>query len=158
MSDYALHRPRMARWPEGDTASPRRVRTWLEANEPFRAYVPEELHKGPPLRSRDLEDRALVPWRSTGWTHGRNVGQMLESLAARGEIAVTSREGNERLWDLAERVLPAESPPVSVERPTPGRPCGPQNALLSRPPVSELQHKRPSSLLSRHSGTNLYGG
>src|SRR5262249_3289538 len=59
-----------------------------------------------PLRSRDLEDRALVPWRSTGWTHNRNVGQMLEFLWAAGEIAVADRHGGERVWDLAERVLP----------------------------------------------------
>jgi uncharacterized protein YcaQ len=37
---------------------------------------------------------------------------MLEFLSARGEIAISRREGNERFWDLAERVLPVNMPPV----------------------------------------------
>ncbi|CAN5119961.1 winged helix-turn-helix domain-containing protein [soil metagenome] len=115
-ADYPLYRSRMARWAEGDTASPRKVREWLEANKPFRAYVLAELEKRGPLRSRDLEDRSLVSWRSGGWTHGRNGGQMLEFLWARGEIAVAGREGSQRIWDLAERVLPVDAPPVAPEK------------------------------------------
>lgn len=49
-----------------------------------------------------------MPWESTGWTHDRNVTQMLEFLASRGEVAVTGRRGRQRVWDLAERVYPAE--------------------------------------------------
>lgn len=113
--DYPLYRPRMARWPEGDTAWPRRVREWLKANRSFRAYVLAELKERGPLRSRDLEDRSVVSWRSGGWTHGRNVGQMLEFLWARGEIAVAGREGNQRIWDLAGRVLPVDALRVGPE-------------------------------------------
>jgi uncharacterized protein YcaQ len=115
-ADYPLYRSRMAGWPTSDTARPSRVGEWLEANKPFRTYVLAELKKRGPLRSRDLEDRSLVPWRSTGWTHGRNVGQMLEFLWARGEIAVVGREGSQRVWDLAERVLPVDAPPVAPEK------------------------------------------
>ena len=60
-----------------------------------------------PLASRDIPDSAAVPWASTGWTNDRNVTQMLEFLASRGEIAVAGRRGRQRLWDLAERVYPA---------------------------------------------------
>jgi len=88
------------------------VRDWLEVNDGFRRYVLGELEKRGPLRSRDLEDRSAVPWRSSGWTHNRNVGQMLEFLGARGEIAVADRAGNERLWDVAHRVLPVDKPGV----------------------------------------------
>jgi uncharacterized protein len=35
---------------------------------------------------------------------------MLEFLWARGEIAVADRAGNERVWDLAERLLPVRLP------------------------------------------------
>lgn len=38
------------------------------------------------------------------------MGQLLEFLAARGEVAVARRDGNERVWDLAERVLPVDAP------------------------------------------------
>jgi hypothetical protein len=55
-----------------------------------------------------------VPWASTGWTNNRNVTQMLEFLMMRGEIAIAGRVGRERIWDLPERVYPAdvEVPPV----------------------------------------------
>jgi uncharacterized protein YcaQ len=104
-TDYPLYRPAMTAWPRTD--SPRhRVREWLAANASFRKYVLAQLKARGPMRSRDLEDRSKVSWESTGWTHDRNVGQMLEFLGARGEIAIARREGNERIWDLAERVLP----------------------------------------------------
>jgi uncharacterized protein YcaQ len=109
-ADYPLRRAAMASWPPGDGAWSGRVRTWLEANAAFRAYVLGEVSARGPLRSRDLEDRAAVSWRSSGWTNGRNVSQMLELLWARGEIALADREGSERLWDLTERVLPAGAP------------------------------------------------
>jgi uncharacterized protein YcaQ len=40
---------------------------------------------------------------------------MLEFLAARGEVAISGREGRERLWDLAERVYPADVEIPSIE-------------------------------------------
>lgn len=102
-ADYPLYKPVMMAWPpEGSR------RDWLAANKRFHEYVLAELKARGPLRSRDLDDRAQVGWRSSGWTHERNVSQMLEFLWARGEVAVTRREGNERIWDLASRVLPNE--------------------------------------------------
>jgi hypothetical protein len=40
---------------------------------------------------------------------------MLEFLIVRGEVAIAGRVGRERLWDLAERVYPAELAIPSVE-------------------------------------------
>src|SRR6185503_7196346 len=57
---------------------------------------------------------SAVPWASTGWTNDRNVTQMLELLASRGQVAVSGRRGRLRLWDLAERVYPGD-----VDVPTP---------------------------------------
>jgi len=109
-ADYPLYRAAMTAW----SASPRtaRVREWMEANAPFRDYVLAEIGASGPLRSRDLEDRSLVPWQSTGWTHDRNVGQMLEFLWTAGELAVADRDGGERVWDLASRVLPVAGPAI----------------------------------------------
>ena len=56
----------------------------------------------------EIPDTCAVPWASTGWTHNRNVTQMLECMMMRGEVAIAGREGRQRLWDLAERVYPAE--------------------------------------------------
>lgn len=40
--------------------------------------------------SRDIPDTSERPWASTGWTNDRNVNQMLEFLAARGEVAAAA--------------------------------------------------------------------
>jgi uncharacterized protein len=79
------------------------VGRWMRVNEPFRQYLLTELRERGPLLSRDLEDHAIEPWASKGWTGNRNVSQMLTFLAARGEIAIVGRQGAQRLWDLAER-------------------------------------------------------
>jgi hypothetical protein len=115
MADYRLYRPVMDNWPPGEGAWERRVRGWLEDNRLFRAYLLAELAARGPLRSRQFEDRSVVSWRSGGWTDGRSVGQMLEFLWGSGEIAVADRAGHERIWDLAERVLPVRSPPVDPQ-------------------------------------------
>lgn len=79
---------------------------WLEANAEFRRRVLDQLRQSGPLQSRDIADTSVVPWESSGWTHDRNVTQMLDCLAAIGEIAVAGRRGRQRLWDLASRVYP----------------------------------------------------
>jgi uncharacterized protein YcaQ len=70
--------------------------------------VLDQLRSSGPLPARDIPDTSEVPWASTGWTNDRNVTQMLEFLMLRGEIAIAGRAGRERLWDLAERVYPAD--------------------------------------------------
>ena len=83
-----------------------RSRAWFAANDSFRRDVLARLSDAGPLASRQIPDTSTVPWASTGWTHQRNVTQMLEFLLMRGEIAIAGRAGRERLWDLAERVYP----------------------------------------------------
>lgn len=87
---------------------------WFEANGAFRRFVLDLLRESGPLLSRDVPDRCDVPWPSTGWTNNRNVTQMLEFLAARGQIAVSGRVGRQRVWDLAGRVYPAGTPVVPL--------------------------------------------
>jgi uncharacterized protein YcaQ len=92
-----------------------RSRAWLEANDAFRRDLLERLRRDGPLTSRDLPDTCAVPWQSTGWTNDRNVTRMLEFLIVRGEVAIAGRVGRERLWDVPERVYPAEVEIPSVE-------------------------------------------
>src|SRR5258707_15062657 len=88
----------------------------MTANAELRAYLHADLETRRPLRSRQLEDRAAVAsWPSSGWNDGRTTGQMLEFLSARGEIAISGREGSERTWDLAQRVHPKDQPILSTE-------------------------------------------
>jgi uncharacterized protein YcaQ len=92
------------------------VDTWLRDNDRFRRDVLKLLKRSGPLTSRDIPDTCAVPWASTGWTNDRNVTQMLEFLQARGQVAISGRVGRERLWDLPERVYPADVEIPSVEQ------------------------------------------
>jgi uncharacterized protein YcaQ len=87
----------------------------LRANDRFRRDVVARLRDAGPLPSREIPDTAQVPWPSTGWTNNRNVTQMLEFLAMRGEVAIAGRLGRERLWDLPERVYPSDADVPSPE-------------------------------------------
>ena len=105
-----IERPRPRTSP-APTTWPRyeRTRAWLRDERPLPPRHPRAPRASPgPLRSRDLPDTCAVPWASTGWTHNRNVTQMLEFLMMRGEVAISGRVGRERLWDLPERVYPAD--------------------------------------------------
>jgi len=92
----------------GELPSYERSRAWLRDNDSFRRDVLDLLGSSGPLTSRDIPDTSVVPWASTGWTNKRNVTQMLEFLMMRGEVAIARRVGRERVWDLAERVYPAD--------------------------------------------------
>ena len=63
-----------------------------------------------PLRSREIEDRAQVPWSTGGWNDGKNVGRMLDILWFAGRIGIVGRHGNQRIWDIAEHVYPIDAP------------------------------------------------
>ncbi|MGH2405808.1 MAG: winged helix-turn-helix domain-containing protein [bacterium] len=108
--EFPVYRWLMRRFPTGDTAWPQRVRTFLERNARLRRHILARLRRHGRLPSRAFEDIAEVGWQSGGWTSGRNVGQMLEFLWARGEVLVAARERGERLWDLTDRSLPRWTP------------------------------------------------
>lgn len=108
--DYGVHRETMRRYPRGERTRAVYMRGWLAENRTFRRYVLGKLRREGPLRSRDLEDRAVVPWRTGGWNDGKNLGRMLDLLWFRGEIMIVGRDGAQRIWDLAERRLPAAEP------------------------------------------------
>jgi uncharacterized protein YcaQ len=103
MSDLGLHLAGATDFPNYDAS-----RAWFRDNDPFRRDILKLLRKSGPLISRDIPDTCVVPWASSGWTNTRNVTQMLEFLAIRGEIAIAGRVGRERIWDLPERVYPAD--------------------------------------------------
>ena len=110
--DIALYRADMARWDSaerGEIAGWRASRRdWVRANDACRLDILSRLRSAGPLPSRDLPDTCSVPWRSSGWTNNRNVSQLLEFMVLRGEVAVAGRRGADRLWDLADRVYPAD--------------------------------------------------
>ena len=102
-ADLGLVLARAVEWPRHE-----RPRVWLRENDRFRRDILALLARAGPLTSRDIPDTCVVPWASTGWTNSRNVTQMLEFLMMSGEVAIAGRVGRERLWDVAERVYPAD--------------------------------------------------
>jgi uncharacterized protein len=88
---------------------------WLKTNEPFRRDILALLEKEGPLLSRDIPDTSVEPWPSSGWTNNRNITRMLESLALRGQVAISGRRGRQRYWDLPERVYPPDLPTLDLD-------------------------------------------
>jgi hypothetical protein len=109
-SDIALYRAEMAAWPAAGTWE-QRLADWAGANAACAEDILDQLRGDGPLPTTELPDTCAVPWRSSGWTHDKNVQKMLSALVARGEVALARREGAMPWWDLAERVYP-DVPPV----------------------------------------------
>jgi uncharacterized protein YcaQ len=109
VSDLPLHRPTMKRFHEGPLARDVYIKRWVRANAELRRHILRELRRRGPLRSRDFEDRAAENWRTGGWNEGKNVGRMLDILWDLGQITIVGRDGQERIWDLAERSLAMDS-------------------------------------------------
>ena len=108
--DLKLYRADMADWPGRGPLKPwqEEIRDWVRANESCRLDILERLRGDGPLPAGELPDTCVVPWRSSGWNHHRNVAIMLDLMVQRGEVAAAGRDGRERLWDLAQRIYPDE--------------------------------------------------
>jgi uncharacterized protein len=84
-----------------------RRKAFLKENAGFRRYVLKELRERGPLLSREIEThKSRLDQARHDWWGARQMGLMLELLAARGEVAVVDRRGKQRVWDLAERWYP----------------------------------------------------
>jgi uncharacterized protein len=105
MSMLPLMRPTMQQWPQRQSS-----REWLEANGRFRAEVLARLRAEGPLPATAIPDTAQVQRPPDGWSGKNQVVHMLDFLMRKGEVAVAHREGRTRVWDLAERVYPADLP------------------------------------------------
>jgi len=90
------------------------------------------IRDGGPLLPRDVGPRAAIDWY---WRPTNQVRAILEALAEAGILGIARREGNLRVYDLAERLFPA--------------------AILDdrRPARDQFRHR----LLSRYRGHGLLG-
>jgi uncharacterized protein len=94
----------------------RRVRPWgfeksLEQQSSYVTWALEEIRRRGPLRAEDLPEPDGMPSRmSDKWGWGMNFkNQVLEAHFGFGRLAVVERLPNfARVYDLAERVIPAE--------------------------------------------------
>jgi len=115
-ADLPMHRISMRRYPHSDLTRHAYVRAWLRANDAFVRYVLGELRRRGPLRARDIENRAVEGWQTGGWNdEGQNVPMLLDILWFQGRVMIVGRDGQQRVWDLAERSLPASNGRPGVE-------------------------------------------
>lgn len=147
--DVALHRADMDAWPGEPPLKEwqQDLAAWVDANDGCRRDVLAHLRAEGPTPARDLPDTCEVPWRSTGWTNDKNVMKLLECLEGRGEVAVASREGRERRWDLASRVHPAD----------PAVPAPEAHLELARRRLRALGLARPRALEGWHEPYDVRG-
>jgi uncharacterized protein len=92
----------------------------------------ERIQSGGPLTSGDVPARAAIDWF---WRPTNQVRAMLEALALAGVLGIARRDGNRRVYDLVERLFPAE-------------------LLAERHPIDE---QRRHKLLSRYRAHGLLG-
>jgi uncharacterized protein len=109
VDDYPIHADTMRRFPAWGGVWPQRVAEWLRKNATLRRQLLTELRRRGPVAARDLKGFTYHSWRSGGWTNERNVTQMLHFLHRQGKVVIAGRQGQQRLWDLAERWLPQDS-------------------------------------------------
>lgn len=101
-----------SRFLTSDSAWTIRARDWVRDNDKLRRAILRRLKREGALSSRAFEEEGIdtKDWVSTGWTSERNVARMLSFLWLSGSIMVAGRDGLNKTWDLAERVLPKWTP------------------------------------------------
>src|SRR5688500_15445613 len=65
----------------------------------------DRIRRDGPLSSTDVAPRAAIDWY---WRPTNQVRAILEALAQAGVLAIARREGNRRVYDLVERLFPAD--------------------------------------------------
>jgi hypothetical protein len=88
---------------------------WMKANDRFRLDILARLRADGPLFASDIPDTAELARPTDGWFGSNQTVRMLDFLHRFGEVAVASREGRQKKWDLAERVYPTDLPVLELD-------------------------------------------
>ncbi len=104
----------------------------FDEHAPLVAELLDRIRANGPLSSTDVVPRASIDWY---WRPTNQVRAILEALGEAGILAISRREGNRRIYDLTERLFPAD-------------------LLARRPPERE---QRRHKLLSRYRGNGMLG-
>lgn len=104
----------------------------FDEHAPLVEELLDRIRRDGPLAATDVEPRAAIDWY---WRPTNQVRAILEALAEAGILALARRDGNRRVYDLTERLFPAD-------------------LLADRPPV---HHQRRHKMLSRFRAHGLLG-
>jgi len=116
--------------------------TTFDEHAPLVEELLDRIRRAGPLSSTDVEPRAAIEWY---WRPTNQVRAVLEALAEAGILGLARREGNRRVYDLAERLFPAD---LLAERHTEREQR--RHKLMSR--------YRAHGLLGRSGGAELWYG
>lgn len=107
MRDYRYSLPRKAAFAAGK-------KHWFERDLKAMKSVLERIRADGPLRAKDFE--APAKKKSGPWFEWNPAKKALEQLFIEGKLMVRERKGFQKVYDLTERVLPAD---VDTRVPTP---------------------------------------
>jgi uncharacterized protein len=77
----------------------------FDSHGPLVDELLERIRTNGPMAAGDIEPRAAIDWY---WRPTNPVRAVLEALAEAGVLGLARRDGNRRIYDLAERLFPAE--------------------------------------------------
>ena len=77
----------------------------FESHAPLVEELVERIRTTGPMAATDIESREAIEWF---WRPTNQVRAVLEALAQAGVLGLARRDGNRRIYDLAERLFPAE--------------------------------------------------
>jgi uncharacterized protein YcaQ len=83
----------------------------FDEHAPLVEELLDRIRREGPLSSTDVEPRAAIEWY---WRPTNQVRAILEALAEAGILGLARREGNRRVYDLAERLFPVALLAASV--------------------------------------------
>ena len=77
----------------------------FDEHAPLVAELMDRIRETGPMSSIDVEPRAAIEWY---WRPTNQVRALLEALAEAGILGLSRRDGNRRVYDLVDRLFPAE--------------------------------------------------
>ncbi len=87
-----------------DRARDRHAAGTFDEHAPLVEELLDRIRRDGRLSSTDVEPRASIDWY---WRPTNQVRAILEALAEAGILGIAGRDGNRRVYDLAERLFPA---------------------------------------------------
>ena len=99
MVDYRYSLPRKNGFAQGDEH-------WFKKDKKSMSFVLERIKDEGPLQAKDFKDSRKT---KTGWWDWKPAKKALEQLFMEGELMVAKRQGFQKVYDLTERVLPANT-------------------------------------------------
>jgi uncharacterized protein YcaQ len=140
LRDYRLYLPKMRAFARRPA-----VRTWVKANRGLLRHVLDRIRTEGPLRSADF---ARPPQKRGPWWDWSPTKRALEILYWSGELMIAGRRNFQRVYDLTERVLPAEIDtslprPREVARYVARRTLGAQGIVTAREAAWWLKDRKP---------------